>query len=450
MAEDSSHLGSERSSSASSDFYNAPVTDKSLELLSMPAVGMAHRESRHDEDEDSGSEMDVSEPSRSPTPEPELARAAYAALSPLIPAKRKANATNGVSCDSVEGQAKKRKLSFPTHSRSDTYQARDLPPELWQHLFTFLSPANLAHCLRVCRKFNILLTTTKAQPLVKKNQNRPRMIESEAIWTQARKAYFSQLPRPLLGFSELQMLQLIATRECQFCHRIPVPAPASTPFNAGPGPDGVRVIWPFGIRTCGSCLQNNTLTVGHVSTCCDQCCRNLTPMQDIDVLKSEAASLRAGLPYAFRTQDLHFVLEMTRQSPGGIPSHLRVAKIYYNRDVAAILHEWDDAKGFGDGAADEWRKGLPSKGKDTMSDASRWEKWETQPRLSSGPSHALREYDSASFPRYFEAAQSKSAGVKANHMPVASNGKQDLRRYLPCFVSVHSLLRTPSYRVGGP
>ena len=151
------------------------------------------------------------------------------------------------------------------------------------------------------------------------------------------------------------------------------------------------------------------------------------------MLVSPAASLRFGLPYAFRTPDLHFVPEMTRQLPGGIPSHLRVAKVHYQADVQTIQEEYEDVKGYGEGTAEEWRKGLVTKGKEAMADAARWEKWESQIRLNADLPHALREYDLASFPKYVEETQGKSAvpnddvsGAPLRSLATTKGGKQAL------------------------
>jgi len=115
---------------------------------------------------------------------------------------------------------------------------------------------------------------------------------------------------------------------------------------------------------------------------------------------------------------------MTRQLPGGIPSHLRVAKVYYNRDVQAIQEEYEDVKGYGEGTAEEWRKGLSTKGKEAMADAARWEKWESQMRFGADLAHVLREYDLPSFPRYVEGLQGRSAGVNGvQPPPIVTNGK---------------------------
>nr|POF26293.1 hypothetical protein CFP56_22442 [Quercus suber] len=153
--------------------------------------------------------------------------------------------------------------------------------------------------------------------------------------------------------------------------------------------------------------------------------------QDIEILQSKASSLRAGLPWAFRTADAHYVLDLVRQLPGGIPSHLHVNKVYYSRDVTAIVRDWDEVKEFGDGAAEEWRKGLPLKGKERMTDASRWERWESNLRPGLGLLDALREYHSASFPRSSKASDRIAPRVEDAHYVL------DLVRQLPGGIPSH-------------
>ena len=144
---------------------------------------------------------------------------------------------------------------------------------------------------------------------------------------------------------------------------------------------------------------------------------------------SAAAPLRFGLPYSFLTPDLHFVPEIQRQLPGGIPSHLRVSKVYYSDDIQAIVEEFEDAKTLGQGAAEEWKKGLVNKGKEAMADAARWEKWEGQLRLGTDLSQALREYDRSSFPHHVEEVQSRSAGPIITQPAMAVNGKHTFSHY---------------------
>jgi hypothetical protein len=143
-----------------------------------------------------------------------------------------------------------------------------LPMELWQHVFLLLSPAMLCRCLRVCKSFNRILTKEVVAPvssMSNKKDGKVRSIDSETIWTNSRRSFYPSMPRPLAHFSELAMLTLIAGSKCQFCDRTPLPSFGTTPFNAGPGMDGCRVIWPFAIRSCGRCLESKALRVSQTS-----------------------------------------------------------------------------------------------------------------------------------------------------------------------------------------
>lgn len=456
--------------STPSDFYStedppagapAPV-EASPPCLSRPTNGSdaAGISPPAADDDDESSEMDVAASSRSASPLPQLGAhdERQQTDSPShVGCKRKlddtVNSPEYTSHQALHDSHKRLRVSMsPTATAGGAFR---LPPELWQQVFLRLSPAMLCRCLRVSKAFHAYLTQMKAAPVAKKDIKKVRqvrLLDSETIWAEARKLYFQNMPRPLMRFSELEMLQLIGGSTCQFCHRLPAPVPATTPFNAGPGPDGVRVVWPFGIRTCGRCWEQLSIKVSFPShrpllppsfshppphsipiPVCTLTSRPTVFYQDVQILTSPAASLRHGLPYAFRTPDLHFVPEMTRQSyPGGIPSQLRVAKVYYTKDVKDIQAEHEDVQGYGEGAAEEWRKGLNNKGKEAMADAARWEKWESQTRPGADMVRTLREYDLSSFPHYVEEMQSRSAGVSSttttHHPPpaVAANGKHTL------------------------
>ena len=166
----------------------------------------------------------------------------------------------------AQDHTKKVKLSLPSALNKPGQAATvGLPPELWQQVFTYLSPAILSRCLRVCKMFNICLTQTKAAPPASKNAaTHARAMDSEAIWTQLRKTSYPSLPRPLVGFSELQMFQLIGGNNCQSCGKLHVKQPVTNVFSAGPGETGVRVIFPFHMRLCGSCFTNDSFTVRHL------------------------------------------------------------------------------------------------------------------------------------------------------------------------------------------
>jgi hypothetical protein len=124
----------------------------------------------------------------------------------------------------------------------------------------------------------------------------------------------------------------------------------------------------------------------------------------VEVLSDRSlAPLRAGVPYVYRTSDLNVVIDSVLQLPRDIPHHLRVAKIYYKPDLEAVGDEETRVKLFGEGAVDEWRKGLARKSRDVLADASRWERWEHQARTerrsvaSFSIACVLQDYDRESF-----------------------------------------------------
>jgi hypothetical protein len=118
------------------------------------------------------------------------------------------------------------------------------------------------------------------------------------------------------------------------------------------------------------------------------------------------------------------VFDLVKQTQG-IPGHLRIMKTYHKRDLAAITSQLDEVKAYGEGTADEWRKGLAQTGKDAMADASRWERWEHSLPLGTVLGELLKEYDSASFPCYFEAMREQAAAVKGMYTTApVMNGKQ--------------------------
>jgi hypothetical protein len=214
------------------------------------------------EDNDSGSDMDVSDASSTTSStEPEMngpnRAGAKRKLSDAVPEKE--HATNG-----VDEPQKKRRISATTNGGLSSI-AR-CPPELWQQVFVLSSPAVLARCLRVSKTFNHYLTNLKASP-AKKNAPKVRVLDSEVVWMNSRKNTYTTFPRPLQGFTELEMLQLVGCQTCQTCGKLPTEKPPATgPYNSGPGENSVRVIWPFHLRICGSCFRNNALTVGlHVT-----------------------------------------------------------------------------------------------------------------------------------------------------------------------------------------
>ena len=134
-----------------------------------------------------------------------------------------------------------------------------LPAALWQYIFCFVPPVFLGRLLRVNHTFNSYLTATdSSKNMASSSRNILQPLTPEAIWVASRRRFAPGLPRPLHGLRELDMWQLLVGRKCQRCGKIKdadTPVKSENPWEAGPGNSGVRIVWPFGIRCCGSCLQ---------------------------------------------------------------------------------------------------------------------------------------------------------------------------------------------------
>lgn len=253
----------------------ANATESTTAAMPGSANGQTTADNDDSDNDDSGSEMDCSSPSAPSSPgqqpAPSMPVPVAAAATHHAGAKRKlsetVDANMAASIVSSEDPAKKRRMimsALPVDAPGAAPRTARLPAEVWQRVFMHLSPAMLCRCLRVCKPFNLYLTHLSASPASrasKRDHTKARIVDSDSIWIHARKNYFTTMPRPLAAFSELDMLKLVGGRTCQFCARVPVSSPATSLFNAGPGPNGLRVIWPFGIRTCGSCLEVRILKV---------------------------------------------------------------------------------------------------------------------------------------------------------------------------------------------
>ena len=139
-------------------------------------------------------------------------------------------------------------------------QSSALPAVFWQHILCFVPPVFLGRLLRVNRAFNAYLTPGKLNEIsnaVPLSQSVMQPMKAEAIWVASRKRFCPGLPKPLDGVYELDMWRLLRGRDCQICGEgkettsFPI---ADNPWKFGSGNASVRVVWPFGVRSCSSCL----------------------------------------------------------------------------------------------------------------------------------------------------------------------------------------------------
>ena len=166
---------------------------------------------------------------------------------------------------------KKQRLGTPAATRSDAIQdgswlehATILPPEILQHVFSFVDPYSLARLMAVCQAFSVLIDPSRTLPASRTAFQRVGLRDQNDLWALSRRAFAQYAPRPMNSMNELRSWQLVRGHNCQFCGKKPVPKIESlptAPWNLGPGSDGVRSIWPFQVRSCGSCLEARLVKV---------------------------------------------------------------------------------------------------------------------------------------------------------------------------------------------
>jgi hypothetical protein len=170
------------------------------------------------------------------------------------------------SQDQTLKRARLQEASDASHStsKSPVPNVTDLPPEILQQVFSFVHPIILGQLLSVCKLFNTLLNPVKPLPVPSPGMRCTKLRKQNEIWTRSRNIHLQGYPRPMENMTELEMWKLLRVRRCQFCDRKARRSPSflnTTPWNGGPGPDDVRTIWPFRIRSCGPCLQPRLLMV---------------------------------------------------------------------------------------------------------------------------------------------------------------------------------------------
>lgn len=91
--------------------------------------------------------------------------------------------------------------------------------------------------------------------------------------------------------------------------------------------------------------------------------------------------LITALPFIFLTSDLHLVASTALLPGQQPPSCVQISKYFSKAHVENIKQEYHKVQGLGTAAADEWVKGLDSRGKAKRQDVTRWEKWEASAGL---------------------------------------------------------------------
>ncbi|KAI3331867.1 hypothetical protein HD806DRAFT_172509 [Xylariaceae sp. AK1471] len=264
---------------------------------------------------------------------------------------------------SISVPAKKARIDEEASHRFQPSENRQLPAEIWQHIFTFLPPRMLGRLLSVNRCFNHFLDPLSGfarDARVSVATGCLSTLGPEVIWQIARRRFWPILPTPLRGHTELQMWQLACQSGCQFCGRLgrAMPFSAYDISSAGYKHTDARPVWPFALRTCGSCLANKTI-------------------KEIDLLLSSSlpSFLIPALPFVFITDDMRVIPSAMLQT-GQTSMELSFTKAFLLSHVAAIQQEFASVREMGAATAAEWLKGLEGRGKEYRADSLRWEKFE--------------------------------------------------------------------------
>lgn len=105
--------------------------------------------------------------------------------------------------------------------------------------------------------------------------------------------------------------------------------------------------------------------------------RSRLTCQDSSLLFSAASALRPALPFVLLTNDHNYITAYTLQS-ATTPADVVIGKYFYKQHVEDITQELHEAQGLGQAAAEEWYKGLQTRGKERMKLAENWERWEVK------------------------------------------------------------------------
>ncbi|RGP66759.1 hypothetical protein FLONG3_8734 [Fusarium longipes] len=240
-------------------------------------------------------------------------------------------------------------------------RTKQLPGEIWQHIFTLVSPRDLGRLLIVNKLFHIFLSPSVAGPVQRHSDLSFSLppLKPDTIWQASRRHFWPRMPAPLKGKSELEMWRLVCSTSCQLCGSKSQenPRSANGPWRSGPGPTGVCPVFPFCIFTCGNCLKKNGV-------------------REIDLLLSPnfPSFLLPALPPILVDTDMHVIPPRAVQM-GSLPHDIQVTKLFWSDHVEKVKAEFASVKALCSAAAEEWVKGLEIRGKQILVDASRWEKW---------------------------------------------------------------------------
>ncbi|KAI0838999.1 hypothetical protein F5Y06DRAFT_267156 [Hypoxylon sp. FL0890] len=232
-----------------------------------------------------------------------------------------------------------------------------LPPEIWHRIFSFVQPRALGNLLRVNKLFNVYLDPSSRYqrkfPPSPSRTSVPRM-KSDAIWQLSRRRFWPRMPAPLQQKTELDMWRLACGKRCQICSK---PGLASLTPSDDERHRKSQPIWAFATRSCGPCLMEKTIS-------------------EVSLLLSSSVPslLRSALPFVLITSEMETISPDALQK-GLVQPDLQVTKIYLSQHVEELKQEFISVESMGRATAEEWLKGLEARGRESITDSMRWEKW---------------------------------------------------------------------------
>ena len=87
--------------------------------------------------------------------------------------------------------------------------------------------------------------------------------------------------------------------------------------------------------------------------------------------------LLRALPFASGTETNHYIAHSVLRNSAA-PPPVPLTKRYYKPHIEDIKRRFEDAKELGTASAEEWLKGLASRGQERLEEIIRWEQWESK------------------------------------------------------------------------
>ena len=237
-------------------------------------------------------------------------------------------------------------------------QTSSLPAEIWQHIFSFVSPTTFLSLLQVCRNFRTYLTDSKlASGTNQDYRGRLNLVDPDLIWRAARTRWHPEMPTIPPGCNEVILFRILWFQNCQYCGRKPTHGKKQIPWEMGPGEDNVCRIWPFLIRSCGQCLIQRIQTVNSL------------------MFSSDFSALLPAAAFAFLTQHSHVVPSFVLRSDQDIPANVQVRKFYFIPQLTSLKNTLQNAREKELDAATLFQK-LTHERENVDGLIGQWEAWE--------------------------------------------------------------------------